>query len=505
MGRPDYAPRAPLCLLFDDPEAALRRLREGDIDALEGAHDQLTDLHLLYALKSGLLAHCAAGFPDPRLAPEIPVLVLLAASVAGAFQGEYALCQTGCALHSPALLAELGLNVQWLRAGAGLSRRGTQAGTPFHPDTLRKLLQQLAREDQAAGHTPGTSLLTWWNQTVGPAFLQHADGGLGVWLLDATKLLVNLKNPRYEGSSTGKDTDGKPIRGYKLGLLSTLIGEGRLLIRIGWDAVRAGDATVAWPLVQRDPPLGRGDTLLHDRGLIHGETVTCLKQDLGIEVVFPLPRSYLAYRLAVSQARRHPQRWQPHPTRQRQEIQGVAQVEAPWEACQTPLRGCVVRQHDPEHRDAAEDGYCYWVFVSTQAGHTAKQIIQTYETRSECEEDHRQTKGANWEMDEFTSTSLVEIIYHVLMVLFAYNLCQLYGLTEAGQRFAGQTKRARARELRRDRRRWMVVVAAPYYAVLPEWQVLEVLLEAEGEAKERLRAVVARVKGWATAGRERVG
>src|SRR4051812_47139198 len=112
---PEFMP--PLLLLRENPEAVLAALRQGWVDSMESAGDQLTDQHVLYALKSGLLAECAAAFPDPRLDPEIPAAVLLTASVAGAFQGEYALRESGCALHSPALLAELGLNAAWLAAG----------------------------------------------------------------------------------------------------------------------------------------------------------------------------------------------------------------------------------------------------------------------------------------------------------------------------------------------------------------------------------------------------
>ncbi len=493
MARPDLH-STPLRLLSENPEAVLQALRDGWIDYLEGAHDQFTDLHLLYALQSGLLDECAAGFPDPRLDPEIPLRILLAASLAGALQGEYALSQAGCALHSAALLAELGLNVQWLAPGVGLSRRGTAQEAVFHPDTLRKLLQQLAQGDREAGRAPGAGLIDGWNETVGPAFLRHAGGGVGVWLLDATKVLVNRANPRYEGSETSKDEDGQPIRGYKLGLLSTLVDTGRLISRLGWASVQVGDATVTWPLVRATPPLQAGDTLLHDRGLIDGETVTCLKRDLQVDVVFPLKRDMLAFRLAVAQARDRQHRWQPHPTRPKQEIQKVEQIGGPWEECQVPLNGCVVREYAPTHRDAAADGYRYWVFATTNRERSAKGILQDYETRSECEEDHRQVKGPNWEMDEFTSTSLVEILFHVLMVLLAYNLCQLYGLTAAGQRFAGKTKKARQRALQRQRERYVVVVAAPYYAVLPELDVHEVLVEAEGEPRERLRAVIRRQK-----------
>jgi hypothetical protein len=472
----------------------LARLREGWIDYLEGANDQFTDLHVRAALQSGLLAECAAGFPDPRQEPEIPALVLLTASVAGAFQAEYALCQAGVALHSAALLSELGLNVQWLVPGEGLSRRGTEQEAVFHPDTLRKLLGQIAVGDREAGRYPGASLVSWWNETVGPAFVRRAGGGTGVWILDATKVLVNLANGRYEGSQTSRDEDGKPIRGYKLGLLSTLIDVGRLIVRLAWDGVRAGDGSVTQRLVTETAPLERGDTLLEDRGLIDGEVITCLKRDLNVDVVFPLRRDMLAYRLACWKSWERPHGWQAHPTRARQEMQRVEAIEGPWETCQVALNACVVREHAPRHPEAEADGYRYWVFATTNPERSAKGIVVDYTARAECEEDHRQTKGPNWELDEFTSTALVEILYHVLVVLFAYNLCQWYGHTQAGQRFAGKTKRARQRELRHRRERAFIIIAAPYYAVLPELEVAEVLVDLEGGPRARVRALIQRQK-----------
>src|SRR5437879_5712939 len=109
---------SPLRFLEENPEAVLAALRQGWVDYWETAVDQVTDEHVRFALQSWLLAECAAAFPDPRLQPEIPILVLLTASVAAAFQGEYGLRPSGCALHSPVLLAELGLNAAWLAPGA---------------------------------------------------------------------------------------------------------------------------------------------------------------------------------------------------------------------------------------------------------------------------------------------------------------------------------------------------------------------------------------------------
>jgi hypothetical protein len=465
---------------------------------LGGATDQFTDLHVLYALRSGLIDECAAAFPDPRGDPQIPLRVLLTAAVAGALAGEYALCQTGAALHSPAVLAELGYNAAWLTPGAGLSRRGTQEEALFHYDTVRKLLRQIATADQASGSVPGESLIRWWNATVGPALLHRAGGGTGAWILDCTQLVVNLANPRYEGSAVTKDADGNAFRGYKLALLSALIDEGRVIVQVGWDSARPADLTVARPLLGKGRPLERGDTLLQDRGLNDGPTISCLKRDLGVDVVFGLKKDYHSYGYAIAKAVVRPAaHWEEHPTRADQQILLIPNIGVVWRELTVPINGCVVRERDEKEAD----GYRYWVFATTNLALTARGIITSYEARSECEEDHRQIKGPQWELDEFFSTKQVEILFHVLVVLFAYNLCQVYGQTEAGQRFAGRTKRARQRELRRDGTRRMVVIAGPYYAVLEELDVAEVLLEVEGAPKERLRGVVRRLKDARRAGK----
>jgi hypothetical protein len=489
---------SPLRLFSENPEEVLKRLRDGSIDYLGGATDQFTDLHTLYALRSGLIDACAAAFPDPRWEPQIPLRVLLTAALAGALAGEYALCQTGAALHSPAVLAELGYNVAWLTPGEGLSRRGTEEEALFHYDSVRKLLRQIAVADQASGCAPGESLIRWWNETVGPALLRRAGGGTGAWILDCTKIVVNLENERYEGSAVTKDEDGNVFRGYKLALLSSLIDEGRLLVQVGWESARLADLAVARPLLGKGLLLSPGETLLWDRGLNDGPTISCLKRDLGVDVVFGLRKDYLSYGYAMAKAVVRPEaHWEEHPTRAGQQILLIPNIGVVWKGLTVPINGCVVRE--PDEKEA--DGYQYWVFGTTNLALLARGIIRSYEARSECEEDHRQIKGPQWELDEFYSTKQVEILFHGLMVLLAYNVCQVYGQTEAGQRFAGKTKRARQRELRGDNTRRMVVIAGPYYAVLEELDVADVLLEVEGAPKERLRGVVRRLKDARRAGK----
>jgi hypothetical protein len=323
---------------------------------------------------------------------------------------------------------------------------------------------------------------------VGPVFQRLVGGGTGAWIRDTTQLIVNLKNDRYEGSEVASEEGKVPQRGYKLGLLSTLLDTGRLLVQVAWGGLRVGDLPLTAPFVQAGTPMVPGDSLRQDRGLLDGAEITVLKRDLGIDVICPLKSNMAAYRMAVVLAEGNPHRWQPHPTRPKQQIQRVTDIAGDWESCQVELNSCVVREWDP-HKEAYE----YWVFAATNLERSGRGIIRDYETRSECEEDHRQTKGPQWELDAYLSTKLVEILYHVLMVLFAYNLCQVYSQTDAGQKYLGQTKRARRRTARR-RELQVVVRAGSDYAVLDWLTVAGVLVGAEGAPRERLQALIQRLQ-----------
>ena len=55
---------------------------------------------LLFIIKSGFLDKWAEEFPDPRQWSEIPIKVIIAASLAARFAGLYSLRQTGYVLRS---------------------------------------------------------------------------------------------------------------------------------------------------------------------------------------------------------------------------------------------------------------------------------------------------------------------------------------------------------------------------------------------------------------------
>lgn len=108
-----------------------------------------------------------------------------------------------------------------------------------------------------------------------------------------------------------------------------------------------------------------------------------------------------------------------HPTREGQQILRVKNIGGVWKGLTVPIHGCVVRERD----ESEPDGYQSWVFGTTNLALTARGISTSYEARSEGEEDHRQIKGPQGELEEFYSTKQVEILFHVLIVLFASNGC----------------------------------------------------------------------------------
>ena len=328
----------------------------------------------------------------------------------------YAISQSPYALHSPTLLAELGLNVKVLLEGEGISRRGTKGNAPFNGDVIRKTL----------GNMTPVELIQWYNRDVGRIYLAQANYEPSTHILDCTDLEVNIDNGNYEGSGIvkekKKDANGKVVekvkRGYKLGSLRSLLDDGGIITSIAFGAIQVHDLTLCKELLMTSPYLKPGDMVIEDRGFLDGETITKLKKKRKVDVTIPLRSDMLAYEDSLVTAY-HPEsgKWEKHPTRENQEIKLIEHADYMWEECRVPLIGCVVRELK-EGKDGSKgrEDYHHWVFVTTRLSLNGKQLIQTYELRPEIEEDHRQWKDGPWDMSKFTSTSMVQIVYHIIIV-----------------------------------------------------------------------------------------
>ena len=223
-----------LQIIYQNQEKIIKKLNTGDVDAIELAVEQITDEFMIYGLRSGLIDELSKTFPDPRKEEEISTKLILSASIAGHFQDMYALSQSPYALHSPTLLAELGLNVKVLSEGEGVSRRGTKQNALFNGDVIRKMLNSIQPDD----------LINWYNKNVGKAYLRQSGYRPSFHILDCTDLEVNFDNENYEGSgivkrkkkNSEKKKNGKEEdeikRGYKLGSLRSLLDDGGQVLHL---------------------------------------------------------------------------------------------------------------------------------------------------------------------------------------------------------------------------------------------------------------------------------
>ena len=474
-----------LQIIYQNQEKIIKKLNTGDVDAIELSVEQITDEFMIYGLRSGLIDELSKTFPDPRKEEEISTKLILSASIAGHFQDMYALSQSPYALHSPTLLAELGLNVKVLSAGEGVSRRGTEQNAPFNGDVIRKMLNSIKPMD----------LINWYNKNVGKAYLRQSGYRPSFHILDCTDLEVNFDNENYEGSGVvrrKKKKNGKEEeevkRGYKLGSLRSLLDDGGIITCIAYGAINVHDLELCKDLLMTSPVLKSGDTILYDRAFIDGLTISRLKKKRHVDVIIPLRSDMLAYEDSLVTAY-HPESgsWEKHPNRAGQEIKFIEHVQWMWEGCTVGLNGCVVR-YLKEGKDGTKgrQDYEHIVFVSTNLSLTGKAMLEQYDLRSEIEEDHRQWKEGMWDMTVFTSTSLVQILYHVICVLLSYNLQQVYANTEKGERFSEKTLRQIRREQSRRHEVSMIVYSGDSFCLIGAKLLIGYLLRLPKEIQMRL-------------------
>ena len=228
---------------------------------------------LAIASHGGLIDELSNSFPDPRKECEISIKQILSASIAGHFQDMYAISQSPYALHSPTLLAELGLNVKVLLEGEGISRRGTKDNTPFTGDVIRKMHGDVIRKmhgdviRKMLGDMTPLELIQWYNRHVGRAYLERANYEPSIHILDCTDLEVNIENENYEGSGIvkekKKDAKGNVVekvkRGYKLGSLRSLLDDAGIITSIAFGAIQIHGLTLCKELLLTSPYLKPGD------------------------------------------------------------------------------------------------------------------------------------------------------------------------------------------------------------------------------------------------------
>jgi hypothetical protein len=254
------------------------------------------------------------------------------------------------------------------------------------------------------------------------------------------------------------------------------------------------DLSLSRDMLVNSPQLKPGDVLINDRGFISRDIINELKSGRGVDTYVPLKKSMDAYDDAVRIAKLAKTRWNNHPNKKRktQKIAFVSDLGPMWESDapenDVPLNGCVV--HD------AKDGE-YYVFVTTDTGKTARQIILAYEMRPEIEEDYRQLKDF-WHMEDFKSTALCLITFHIICTLLGYLLFQLYVGTDEGEKYSGKSlpvilKNYNFQKRREQKPRPLIIFAGPYFGIFPFLEFITLYASLPQTIRSELDAVLSSV------------
>jgi len=278
------------------------------------------------------------------------------------------------------------------------------------------------------------NFFTYYNETVQNHILPKLDLVANIHILDCTKVEVELSNENYEESTVVKD-DGGVYRGYKLATIRGIVENIGIIEDIRFGGINTHDLTLSENMLYNSPVLKPGDCIINDRGFISRDIMNYLKTTRKVDMYIPLKSSMDAFEMAVSTAK-YQNIWQPHPNKKRknQMIAFVSNLKDHW-VSETPqndvdFNACVVwdtKADKPENE--------YYVFISTDLSKNDKQIIQTYELRPEIEEDYRQIKDF-WKLEDFQSTKIRFVAFHIMCVLFGYLFFQLFTLLPDGEQYS---------------------------------------------------------------------
>ena len=392
----------------------MNQIRNGKLDAIALSTSNLIDNIILKMNDINVFECLKNNIQDKRAHnTTIPYELIWASAVAAKMKVQTSLTDIPFAINDHRTLAKLGYTI--------ISTDGKLKSGLMQESSLRFLLDKYDRQ----------MFIDGYNNTVQKGILPLLDIEPNIHILDCTDLEVNFHNLNYEESGVcHSKRDDSPTRGYKLATLRGIVDDTGLIEEIRFGSINIHDLHLSEEMVKTTPLLKPGDILINDRGFLSRELINYLKIHRKIDTYVPLRKDMQAYIQAVYGAKEQND-WQPHPNknREKQFISSVQEMGMYWESSKpkedVPINTCVVWDKKTDE---------YFVFVTTDLTASAREIISTYELRPEIEEDYRQLKDF-WKIEDFKSTKINVILFHVVCVLFGYLFFQLYTLTPEGEEF----------------------------------------------------------------------
>lgn len=449
-------------------ESVLEKVRNGELDLVALSTTSLIDDIILEMNDTHMFDYLSDNIPDLRAHnTTIPYSLIWASAIAAKMKVQTSLTDVPYALSDHKTLAQLGYTL--IDTDGNLKQGLMQEGS------LRFLLGKYNKE----------LFIDGYNRTVQKGILPHLDIIPDIHILDCTDLEVNYWNTNYEQSGVSHSKrDERLTRGYKLATLRGVVDDTGVIEEIRFGSINTHDLVLSEEMLKISPMLKEGDILINDRGFLSRDLINYLKTERKVDVYVPLKRNMHIYQDAVSIAK-ETNDWgkHPNPSRSTQLISFVEDIGACWEGNESvndvTVNGCVVWDTITNE---------YYVFITTDITKSAKEILRVYELRPEIEEDYRQLKDF-WKIEDFKSTKINVILFHIVCVLFGYLFFQLYTLLPNGEEFLGKSLPIILKNYLPTVQPYVVLYAGYEFGVLT---LLE-LMELYAQCSEDVRKVFERV------------
>ena len=329
-------------------------------------------------------------------------------------------------------------------------------------------------------------LINGYNNTVQKNIFPLLDISPDIHILDCTDLEVNFFNTNYEEAGVAHSKKNDLLtRGYKLATLRGIFEDTGLIEEIRFGSINTHDLKLSEEMLRTTPMLKPGDILINDRGFLSRELINYLKLYRQVDTYIPLKKNMVAYVQAVFGAKEQND-WKPHPNKKRknQFITSVPNMGIYWQGSNpkedVPINTCVVW-------DKNED--MYFAFITTDLSASATDIIRVYELRPEIEEDYRQLKDF-WKIEDFKSTKINVIMFHVVCVLFGYLLFQLYTLLPEGEKVLHKSLPIILKNYLPEIQPYVVLYAGYEFGVLTLFELMELYAHCSEDIRKLFKKVL---------------
>lgn len=493
----------------EDRQLVLEKLEAGFIDHVEVVSRVHETKFFEHFLGSRDLQRLAEAYPTPRRREQVPLWLYLSSQLTLRLHGATGYASLPYVLHCGGLRDALEEGQIQHRIHpetgrgyveyAGYNDKNDYARvTPCDQDYVRKL----------ARDTEPEALQAWYNHDVAKYY--HSTGAFdpeGIFMLDGSYLFVPLDNEHYEHSkvalfdehnhivSREEEKDLTPAqrklcrlrRYYRMVGLTHTNRKAEFLLYAGARLLLSGgEVDELLPMVQTFVEnVGRGviKTLIVDRGFIDGASIGAIKKDHEVDVLVPLKKGMDITNDAWKLAEVDPSPWlewqapphapPPEPPQRPEHIRRAekkrqktvarkkkeAGIQPPvrllrvkfkvvrrmnlWRTCPVPLDVVLMREEFSDGTTAE------WGLMTTREVGNALDIRELYALRARCEEGWRQTK-CYWEMTGFRSTAWPLVVSHIVCVLLAFTLLQIFLLKTDRGELATMTKKRLLAELLPD-------------------------------------------------------